>query len=450
MVHKKVKYLKQLLQNFRASLFLISWFAAISSTVWNSDQNYFINFGVITFGLFLFLTIPYIKRQSFLIILILSFIYICLIPGIPELKTIFEAGQYILVFAGLIPTMGLVRSTAKKLRSVKESQKLLSSLPKESFGSGFQITAHFFGSVINTGVFALLAAALPPKSNYEYRKKVAEAVLRGMSSSATWSPFFVAFVVGQVYLDVASSWAGLAIGFIIASSFSLASILLLNTQLNWKKLKLSFTCLKPILPALLVTIGLVVVTAFVFRLTALSAVIVVMPLLVTLYLSIKPSAIRPILIDTTIHLKQNTDDVLIISVAMLVGYFVTQSPEALSSFDKLNFLIMPSSSILIFIPVTMTILSFLGIHPVISSTVLLSIFTSTEYELSKPLLMQAHLLGWCTGTMSSIASLSVITCSSMFDVPSSKLCFGINGLVSVFFALAGGIMLAITNELTFL
>jgi hypothetical protein len=156
---------------------------------------------------------------------------------------------------------------------------------------------------------------------------------------------------------------------------------------------------------------------------------------------------KPIAMETFHYLKTNTDDVVIISFAMLVGFFVTNSPETLTIFHGSTLLSMPDWCVLIFIPVTMSTLSLVGIHPVISSTILLSIFTNSNFDISGPLIMQAHLIGWCTGTMSSVASLSVITCSTLFKVPASKLCFGVNCYVATSFALIGGLLLAITNEL---
>ena len=162
-------------------LFVISWFAAITSILWSSNKNFLIDIGTISFSIFLILTLTLIKRQSIFILIFLLAVYTITVRELPDLPDIIQAVKHILIFAGLIPTMGLVRATAQKLNNVKRSQELLSRLPKDSFGSGFQIAAHFFGSVINTGVFAMLAAAMPPKSNFQYRKLTAEAVLRGMS-----------------------------------------------------------------------------------------------------------------------------------------------------------------------------------------------------------------------------------------------------------------------------
>ena len=436
-----------LIENFRIALFLISWFAAVSSIVFTSADHFLIYVGVSSFFLFLLITLVYVNRQSLIIISFLLFIYIITVDLRPTFEDIIEAGKYILIFAGLIPTMGLVRSTAQKLNNVKQCQALLSKLSKDSFASGFQITAHFFGAVINTGVFAMLAAAMPPKSSAKYRQKVAEASLRGMSSSATWSPFFVAFVVGQVYLDSRSAWLGLAIGLFMGSIFSLLSVVLLNKKLTYEKFKLSLACLKPVFSTLTLIIVLVVSAAMIFGLTALSAVVVVMPILVGSYFLTKPKHFKPIMIDTVQYLKKSTDDVVIISFAMIVGYLVTNSPETLTKFQKLNLFAIPEWLILIFIPVTMATVSLIGVHPVISSTILLSTFISLNFDISAPLLMQAHLLGWCTGTMSSIASLSVITCSKLFQIPSSKLCYGINGYTTISFAVVGGVILTLLNQL---
>ena len=439
--------LKNSLENLRIVLFLISWIGAISSILWISNQNVLIPFGTSAFALFLILTLFRVKYQSLLIILFLLIIYILIIGRPPSFFELSEAGKYIIIFAGLIPTMGLVRATAQKLDQVKNSQELLSKLPFDSLASGFQITAHVLGSVINTGVFAILAAAMPRSIEVKYRKLVAEATLRGMVSSATWSPFFVAFVVGQVYVDAQSAWAGLAVGLLLGTGFSLGSLFLLNKGLNWKQLKGSLACLRPMLSTLSLIIVLVVGSALIFGLTALSAIIIVMPLLVSCYFIKTPRNIAPVLSETIIYLKKNTDDVAIISCAMVIGYFVTNSPEALKIIENMDLIVIPSWSILIFIPTTMTLLSLIGIHPVISSTTLLSIFTTSFHDISPTLIMQAHLLGWCTGTMSSVASLSVITCSSLFQISSFKLCFGINSLVATIFALCGGGTLALANQL---
>ena len=135
--------------------------------------------------------------------------------------------------------------------------------------------------------------------------------------------------------------------------------------------------------------------------------------------------------------------VLIISFAMLIGYFVTKSDGITVDFRNFNVESIPEWSVLVIIPFLMTLVSFIGIHPVISSTILLTIFTSSFFNIEPYLIMQAHLIGWCTGTLCSMASLSVITCSNLFKVPSHKVAFGVNVYVVLGFSLLGGAQLSV-------
>ena len=435
--------LKEALEPIRLVCFILAWFSSVSLIVWNSDTNIFAYYGSFLFIFFLILTLPLIKLQSVIIILFLVLLLYNVTEKFPSQNDLFDSFRYILIFAGLIPTMGLVRSTGLRLESVKEAQKRLSKLPENHMTTGFQLTAHFFGALINTGVFAMLAATLPKESSSNYRKSAAEAALRGMASSATWSPFFVAFVIGQIYIDSFSAWIALALGLGTALLFSTCSVIALNRRSVLQNVIISGTCLTPILPILALIMFSVVAAATLFELTALSAIIIIMPSLVSTYFCYKPNQVKSILSETIIYLKSSKDDVLVISFAMIVGSLITNNLEALDNISGMKIFDIPTCSVLVFIPVSMASLSLIGIHPIISSTILLSIFTNPEFQINSALIMQAHLIGWCTGTMSSISSLSVITCSRLFDINSSKLCFGKNALVSLIFAITGGTLLSI-------
>ena len=250
-----------LLHNFRLSIFIISWVCAFLSII--NNQNIIVDFGVICFGLFIFLNLFFLTFQSYFIIIILIILSIFLFNSLPSFNDLFEAGRFVLIFAGLIPTMNLVKSAALNVNSIKETQKLLSLLSSKNSASGFQITGHLSGSIMNTGVFPMLAASMPSDSNLNYRKKVAEASIRGMASSVVWSPFFVAFAVGQVYINNFNSWMGLAVGLFIGSLFSIVSVFLLNRSLNYNLFRASLNCLRPIFIYLFVIMSIIVVFALI-------------------------------------------------------------------------------------------------------------------------------------------------------------------------------------------
>lgn len=432
-----------LLHNFRLSIFIISWVCAFLSII--NNQNIIVDFGVICFGLFIFLNLFFLTFQSYFIIIILIILSIFLFNSLPSFSDLFEAGRFVLIFAGLIPTMNLVKSAALHVNSIKETQKLLSLLSSKNSSSGFQITGHLSGSIMNTGVFPMLAASMPSDSNLNYRKKVAEASIRGMASSVVWSPFFVAFAVGQVYINNFNSWMGLAVGLFIGSLFSIVSVFLLNRSLNYNLFKASLNCLRPIFIYLFVIMSIIVVFALIFNLTALSAVILIMPILIVLYFLRTPIELKFIFTNTISSMRKNIDDIVIISLAMMIGFLITNAENNNLSFEIFNIQNIPDFLIFIIIPLTMCFFSIICIHPVISSTILLTIFSSNIFDINHALLMQAHLIGWCTGTLSSVASLTVITCSNLFNVPSLKIAFGENLFVVILFSIFGGGILGILN-----
>ena len=441
--------LKKIFIGIRLTCFLLSWFAAINSVFFSSSDSFIVYAGTLSFGVFLVLTVFELKFQSFFILLLLLSIATLLLPSVPTGQELLNGGEYILVFAGLIPTMALVRATAVRMDAVKHSQALLFKLPNKLALSGFQVYAHFFGSVINTGVFAMLSSAIPPSSTEQNRVHFALATLRGMVTSATWSPFFVAFVVGQVYVDSFSAWLALPLGLMISLTFMIISIFLFSKKTTLNDFGRATECLKPVLNYLVLIMILVLFCAILFNLTALSAIITVMPILVSAYLISTKKQVKSILIDTLEHMKRSTDDVVIISAAMLVGFFVTNQPDSSLILSDLGLSKLPTWSILIFIPMVMSSLSLFGIHPVISSTVLLSVYTAEQFEINHTLIMQAHLIGWSTGTMCSIASLSVITCSNLFRTSNVKLCFGSNTAATLIFGFSGGSLLTLIHLLLY-
>jgi len=148
-------------------------------------------------------------------------------------------------------------------------------------------------------------------------------------------------------------------------------------------------------------------------------------------------------------LLNSSDDITVICIAMLVGYLVSHSNSVSNYIHYLDSTFFPSWMLLALTPLVITAFSFIGIHPVITSTIVLSLHTSAQTGIHPAMLMQAHLVGWAAGTMSSVASLSVLTCSNLFQVESSKLAFGHNLLTAVIFSLLSGLLLSLVNSLIY-
>ena len=399
--------------------------------------------------MFFVLTFSRLKKESFTIIIILVVVAFFLLDQFPSFEDFLSAGRFTLVFAALLPTMTLVRSASLKVKRVKNSQDLLRNLPTSISTSGFQIASHFFGSVINTGTFSILSAALPENSDKNYRKAIAEACLRGMNTSATWSPFFVAFAVGQAFIDKTNSWIAMACGILVGMLFNLVSLPVFAYGSTLNKIKYSLACLSPVFPLLTIIMFSVLSVSLFFDFTALSAVVLVMPVLIVIYLLFNLKNFSEVYSNTKSWLLNSSDDITVICIAMLVGYLISRSNSINDYFLLLDSAFFPAWSLLAVTPLIITVFSFMGIHPVITSTIALSLLTTAQIDIHPALLMQAHLVGWAAGTMSSVASLSVLTCSNLFQVESRKLAFGPNLLTAVIFSLSSGVLLSFVNSLIY-
>ena len=399
--------------------------------------------------MFFVLTFNRLKKESFTIIIILVVVAFFLLDQFPSFEDFLSAGRFTLVFAALLPTMTLVRSASLKVKRVKNSQELLRNLPTSISTSGFQIASHFFGSVINTGTFSILSAALPENSDKNYRKAIAEACLRGMNTSATWSPFFVAFAVGQAFIDKTNSWIAMACGILVGMLFNLVSLPVFAYGSTLNKIKYSLACLSPVFPLLTIIMFSVLSVSLFFDFTALSAVVLVMPMLIVIYLLFNLKNFSEIYSNTKSWLLNSSDDITVICIAMLVGYLISRSNSINDYILLLDSAFFPAWSLLALTPLVITVFSFMGIHPVITSTIALSLLTKEQTDIHSALLMQAHLVGWAAGTMSSVASLSILTCSNLFQVESRKLAFGPNLLTAVIFSLSSGVLLSFVNSLIY-
>ena len=343
---------------------------------------------------------------------------------IPSFSDWMASGRYALIFCALIPTMALVRATALIMPSVNQTQEQLARLPPNTSASGFQLAAHFFGGVLNLGVVPILSAAIPENSSFERRRAAAEATLRGMVTAATWSPFFIAFAIGQKFTGNLDSWIAISIGVFTAIIFTFGTLPYINKSFKNLQINLLFG-LFLVLFRLVIALVSVLIVAFLFNYTALSAVILVMPGLVLLQLIRNSKGFKVVIASTKNSMVNISDDIVIISMAMVVAFFATEAgvfSEVVSTFYSG---IIPGWVALILTPTIMMVASIIGIHPVISSTALLGIFSGGAADVHPALLMQSHLIGWGAGTLPSFASLALITCSRLFVVPVHKLTFGV-------------------------
>lgn len=404
-------------------------------------SSQFHSIALVLFLLFISLICFKLKKQSFIIIVALLVIGWTITEEVPSWEQLKNSSEFVLIFACLIPTLTLVRSTAMTMSSVTETQKSLASLDSASSANGIQLTSHMLGGIINVGTFALVAVALPQDADTRRRYIAGTATLRGMNSAILWSPFFLSFAVASVYLPEGFAAGAITLGVFNAVSFLLITQIIFSPKESNISILQSLLPLKPIALRLVVIIVSVIVTSVLIGLTALSAVCVAMPALCIFQFLRRPNKIKDVFKNFNNLQKNSGDEVVIISLSMLIASQLGQADQitaVLASF----FGMAPDVKMILFIlPFLVWASSVIGIHPVISSAPLLAFIAPSLTVYDAAFVAQAHMIGWSTGTMVSFASLSTIIAAENFKISSAKVSFGVNFLIAAGLAIGGGLML---------
>ena len=426
----------------KLTLFVLSWALAFPILVFKFEQSWLINLALLSYGSLLLVIMMRMSRHVMMIIFILLFVGWLVLGRLPLFEEWRQAGLFVLIFAAIIPTQAMMRAVAMTMPSVRRTQAELGALPPANTASGLQLVSHFLGGVINTGTFALIAASQPQNAKDDRRLIAALAALRGMNSSVLWSPFFVSFAVALTYLPQQAAWGAIGIGVITATLFSFVSMQAFATKGEGIGLLRSLQPLRPIAGRFAVVFGSVLLVSALTGLTALHAVVATIPILVIFQLIRRGDTARPIASHFATFLGRSGDELLIISTSMIIAGLAGQSDILAGLFSAVFGEDIAASWVIFALPVIVWLASLAGVHPVISSTPILALCAPSLTLFESVLMMQAHMIGWCAGTMNSFSSLSVLTVAEQFKIEEMKLAYSRNIYVSGGLAIAGGGTLA--------
>ena len=390
------------------------------------------------FVLVIFFSILKMKPQSYLIFFIIILISFFLLNSFPSKMEIIKALQFTLIFACVFPTLIFLRSIAMEMPSVKKTQNRLKKLDPENSSLGLQITSHFLGGVINVGSFPLIAATINKNENKKTRKIAAEASLRGMNSAVLWSPFFVSFAVASAYFPNGFEMYAILLGIFTSFFFNFISIFIFTNRKNKNLISYGFYPLVPIFTRLFIIMISVVIISIITGFTALHAVVATMPLLFVFQILRRKKLLKKILTNFYNLEKAAGDELVIICISMVIATLAAKSTLIL---PIVEFLLGNNSDIwkfVLFLPIFVWFISIFGIHPVISSAPILAILSPYVSVYDAIFLMQSHMIGWASGTMTSFSSMSIITVANQFNLKPLELAFGKNLFVSGCLSIIGG------------
>ncbi|MBL8671413.1 MAG: hypothetical protein JNK11_12230 [Alphaproteobacteria bacterium] len=332
-----------------------------------------------------------------------------------------------LMFAGLMPILIVTRVTASLLPAVIESRRRLAALPEAHRRVAQAWSTHAFGAVLNTGALSVAASLSAPGASAEERLRIALSSMQGLNLAVLWSPFFVGMGYIASRLPAVPAWQTLLLGLALAcGALAGAGARLVGLRRLPASLAATLRALAPIgLPAGIAA-GAVVAAATWLASGTLEAVILVMPLLCGAVLLPRRGALAQAAAETMTGMARLHDEILVVSVALLLGAVLAQAPAIADALAPLLGDAPPAPLVLAILLGGMVLPSILGIHPIVTVTILLVVLGRTHHAVAPIVLLQAGLLGWALGTLISPSSLSVVIAARLFDVPVRRLVWSPN------------------------
>lgn len=399
-------------QKLSGILILISFLITIYSYFYNKEL--FIFSGIFAWASLILLFKGTSNKKLLLVLLFLSFIgfsYSFINSFEIDFARAILVNQYLLT---LLIGVGFLR-----LIATPKSEKI-KSLPKgkQSFFKTY-LGIHLFGSVINLSSLILVADKLYKKAPLTNLQVV--VLSRAFSSDAYWSPFFVAFAAATTYAPNLSTSTILISGLVLAFVAFIVTYIEVIFNYDIKEFRgypIHFeTLYLPFMLALMVLVTnhyfpelkvILLISLFSFVLT-----LFILPVKVGFKKTFKK--LNSHIID---ELPKMKNELSLFLVAGMFGVSISSILVGLNvqlPFDEFNAL---SASILLLI---LIVLSFIGIHPIIS----IAIIGSWMNELNHTLLAVTFLMSWSTAVSTSPFSGLNLTIQSRYDLNALRI-FKIN------------------------
>ena len=192
----------------------------------------------------------------------------------------------------------------------------------------------------------------------------------------------------------------------------------------------------------LIVVGMTALTP----LSTLESLVLGMPLPCLLAIARAPAGdLRAALRTTGDGLTRIGPETSILCFAMALGVAFEAALPQTGLLDRIGALALSPTAVVFIVIFGMNLTGFLAIHPIVTGTMLLVVFTALPTGVADLVLMQAMLVGWGLCTAISLGSLAVVTGSVMFDLPPTRLISPTNIAYVVVTSAVFALILAVLN-----
>lgn len=354
------------------------------------------------------------------------------------------------VFPAFLATIVLLRATADQRPEIVTARRLFAAIDPHRQAGGLIIGSFLVGSILQVGVFAILAPILGRDATFEERRRVFLVAMRGMALVPMWSPFVVGMAVATVYLPSVPLWQIMALGLSLGALGILLSVTLFDRTGGPTTILHALKSLSPIVPAIAIAAFLVIGMTTISGYSTLQSLVIVIPIPCLLAVAFAPGGNVPLALrGTAMGLSRIGSETSILTFAMVLGITFEACLPAVGLLDALKSAALSPTIIIFIVIMAMNIFGLMGIHSIVTGTILLVLFTSIPTGVADLILLEALLIGWGLCTALSMGSLSIATGAAMFDLEPTQGISTLNVLyVFVASTLFAAILAAINPLLT--
>lgn len=396
-------------------------------------------------GIYVLFAIPRTGWHTKILVIVLGIATVTLAAIYDRWDAIPQGMAKAAIFPAFLTTIVLLRATADQRPEIITARRLFAAIDPRKQSGGIMLGSHLVGSILQVGVFAILAPILERDATTEDRRRVFLMAMRGMAMVPMWSPFVVGMAVATEYLPDVPLWQIMTLGL----SLVLVGMLLSVTAFDrsggpgaiWQALKTLSPIVPPVAIAAFLVIGMTTTTSY----STLQSLVIVMPIPCLLAIAYAPGGdIVRALRGTAQGLSRLVSEISILTFAMTLGITFQACLPELGLLEDLQALALSPTTVIFIVIMTMNLFGLMGVHSMVTGTILLVLFTGIPTGVADLILLQALLIGWGLCTAISVGSLSIATGAAMFNVSPTNAISASNILyVFVASSIFGGILAAL-------
>lgn len=352
------------------------------------------------------------------------------------------------VFGAFLPSVLMLRATVEASPRIESLRTDLGGLGHEAALNWTQYGSHALGAVLNVGATAILAPVVSRVAEPARMADVACSAARGVGGAVLWSPFFLALAFTSQLVPKAPLWQSMLVGLGLAAIGLALSYALFTPGLGWKGWRASLARLAPLAGPMLAVIGAVVGATFLFGLSGLQSVAVVVPLMCIAWLATRgPSATAGVVRRTVTNFARLSDELLIVLGATVLGAAVASLPAVQSLGTAMTPELISGPALLAALVIVLLVLGQAGLHPMIGSSIVIPVVAAGSFGVCGVAVVSAGVFAWALNASVSIWTLPVAVAASAFGVPARRMLTARTLRFAALHALAGIAFLGIANAI---